>query len=420
MNGVSATIFVGAAEVVSLGGPAGARRGTAMNDIGVLTDTAVVMQGDRITAVGPERELRRAHADAAVVDCAGGVLTPGLVDSHTHVVFGAGRFAEHELRATGVPYMEIARQGGGIHASVRDLRSRTVDELVALALPRLKAMAASGVTTVEIKSGYGLALDDEITMLRAIRRLAVESPLRIVPTFMGAHEIPVEYRDVPHGRDAYMSELCDVMLPTVAQQGLARFADVFCEPGVFTIDEARRYLERARLNGLGLKLHADELEGSGAAELGVSLGAVSVDHLAAISAAGVDALGAAPTVATLLPGTMLFLGRERQAPARALIEAGAAVALATDANPGTSPILNLGIILTLGVSVLRLRVAEVFTATTVNGAAALGLADRVGRIAVGCSADLALWDVGDHREIPYWFGERMCRASWSRGKPCHP
>jgi imidazolonepropionase len=303
---------------------------------------------------------------------------------------------------------------------VRDLRSRTVDELVALALPRLKAMAASGVTTVEIKSGYGLALDDEITMLRAIRRLAVESPLRIVPTFMGAHEIPVEYRDVPHGRDAYMSELCDVMLPTVAQQGLARFADVFCEPGVFTIDEARRYLERARLNGLGLKLHADELEGSGAAELGVSLGAVSVDHLAAISAAGVDALGAAPTVATLLPGTMLFLGRERQAPARALIEAGAAVALATDANPGTSPILNLGIILTLGVSVLRLRVAEVFTATTVNGAAALGLADRVGRIAVGCSADLALWDVGDHREIPYWFGERMCRASWSRGKPCHP
>ncbi len=417
---VPATIFVGAREVVTLDGPAGARRGTAMREVEVRTDTAVVMQGDRIAAVGPEQALRAEWADAQVVDCAGGVLTPGLVDSHTHVVFGAGRFAEHELRATGVPYMEIARQGGGIHASVRDVRTRTVDELVALALPRLRAMAASGVTTVEIKSGYGLSLDDELLMLRAIRRLAIESPLRIVPTFLGAHEIPLEYRELPDGRAAYLTELCDVMLPTVATQGLARFADIFCEPGVFTIDEARRYLQRARLNGLGLKLHADELEGSGAAELGVALGAVSVDHLAAISPAGIAALGTAPTVATLLPGTMLFLGRERQAPARALIDAGAAVALATDANPGTSPILNLGIILTLGVSVLRLRVAEVLTAATVNGAAALGLADRVGRLSPGCSADVALWDVTDHREIPYWFGERMCRASWSRGKPCHP
>jgi imidazolonepropionase len=244
-------------------------------------------------------------------------------------------------------------------------------------------------------------------------------PCTIVPTFLGAHEIPLEMRERPDGRTGYIDAVCDTMLPAVAEAQLARFADVFCEPGVYTVDESRRVLQAARALGLGLKLHADELEDSGGAALAVEMGAVSADHLAAVSPAGIAALASSDTIATLLPGTMLFLGRERQAPARALIERGAAIALATDFNPGTSPLSNIGIVLTLGVSELRLSVAEAFIATTVNAAAALGLARDTGQLAPGFLADIALWDVRDHREIPYWFGERLCRASWARGKPCH-
>ena len=353
------------------------------------------------------------------MDCAGGVLTPGLVDSHTHAVFGGPRHPEHELRAGGADYMEIARQGGGIHSSVRDLRGRTDDELVALALPRLARIAAKGVTTIEVKSGYGLSPHDELRTLDVIRRLADLTPLRLVPTWLGAHEIPAECRATPVARRDYMRLLRDDMLPAVVAQGVARFADTFCEPGVFTVEESRDLLSAAGAAGLGLKLHADELETSGGAELAAEIGAVSADHLAAVSAQGIARLAAAGTVATLLPGTMLFLGRARQAPARDLIAAGAAVALATDFNPGTSPTTNLPLILTLGVSLLRMSVAEVLVAATVNGAAAVGRAGDVGQIAPGFSADLALFDVHDVREIPYWYGESLCRASWARGQPCH-
>lgn len=411
-------LFLGASEVVTLAGPGRARRGREMADAGVRAHCAVAVEGERIVAVDTNAALRARFANAAVVDCAGGVLTPGLIDSHTHAVFGAGRFAEHELRATGVPYLEIARNGGGIHASVRDLRARSEDELLALARERLRRVIASGVTTIEIKSGYGLTLDDELKTLRVVRALATSVPCRVVPTLLGAHEIPLEMRGIDGGRGRYIRSVCDEMIPAAARDGLARFADVFCEPGVYTHDEARRILESARANGLGLKLHADELENSGGAELAASLGAASADHLAAISDAGISALASSETVATLLPATMLFLGRERHAPARALIERGAAVALASDFNPGTSPLANLGIVMTLGVSVLRLSAAEVFNAVTVNGAAAVGLAGETGQIAPGFSADLALWDVRDHREVPFWFGERLCRASWTRGKPC--
>ena len=315
--------------------------------------------------------------------------------------------------------MEIARRGGGIHASVRDLRTRTADDLVALAAPRLRALAASGVTTVEVKSGYGLSLADEIRTLQVIQRLGDTLPLRIVPTWLGAHEVPLEYRERTHGRAEYLEVLLHEMLPVIARDRLARFADVFCEPGVFTVDESRTILLAARSAGLGIKLHADELTTAGGAELAGELRATSADHLAAVSDAGIAALAEGGTVATLLPGTMLFLGKATQAPARRLIDAGVAVALATDFNPGTSPTTNFPLILTLAVSQLRLSVAEAFVAATVNGAAALGLADRVGQLAPGFSADLVLWPVGDVREIPYWYGAGRCRASWARGKPCH-
>jgi imidazolonepropionase len=384
-----------------------------------LAHAAVAVENDRIVAVGPQAELQKAHPTAERVDCAGGVLTPGLVDSHTHGIFGKPRFEEQELRAAGVGYMEIAKQGGGIHASVRDLRARGEDELFALALPRLRRLAAHGTTTVELKSGYGLSLDDELKSLRVIRRLQEALPLRIVPTFLGAHEIPLEYRALPKTRADYVALLIHEMIPQVAREGLATFADIFCEPGVYTVAESRDVLGAARRHGLQLKLHADELEPASAAELAAELGAVSADHLAAISDAGVRALAGAPTVATLLPGTMLFLGKSKQAPARELIAAGAAIALASDFNPGTSPTVNLPLMLTLGVSQLRLSVAEALNAATVNGAAALGLAAETGQIAPGFSADLTLWDVDDVRELPYWYGDHRCRASWARGKPCH-
>lgn len=412
-------LFINAGQVVTCAGPARARRGEEMRHLGLAPGAAVAVRDGRIAAVAPQDQLEREYQGATQIDCAGALLAPGLVDSHTHAIFGRARYDEQELRAAGLDYMEIARRGGGIHSSVRDLRGRGEDELSALAARRLTALASYGVTTVEVKSGYGLTVDDELKTLRVIARLARELPLRIVPTWLGAHEIPLEYRGTAGDRADYVRLLLHEMLPRVVEERLARFADVFCEPGVYTTDEARTILTAARQSGLALKLHADELTSSGGAELAAALGATSADHLAAISDAGVAALASGPTVATLLPGTMLFLGKTRQAPARRLIDAGVPVALATDFNPGTSPTVNLPLILTLAVSQLHMSAAESIVAATVNGAAALGLSDRVGQLAPGFSADLAIFDVEDYRELPYWYGDRRCRASWTYGKPCH-
>ena len=413
-------LFVNASQVVTCAGPGRARRGEETRDVGILRNTAVAVSGGRIAMIGAAADLRNAFGDADIIDCQGGVLTPGLVDSHTHTVFGKPRFEEHELRAAGHDYMEIASRGGGIHSSVRDFRARSEDELFALALPRVRELASYGTTTLEIKSGYGLTVEDELKALRVIERLAHAVPLRIVPTWLGAHEIPAEYRGSDASRRQFIELLVAEMLPKVVAQGIARFSDVFCEPGVFTIDETRRILEASRAAGLGLKLHADELEPCGGAELAASLDAASADHLAAISDRGIQALAESSTVATLLPGTMMFLGKPRQAPARALIDAGAAVALATDFNPGTSPTVNFPLMLTLGVSQLRMSLAESVLAATVNGAAALGLAGETGQIAPGFAADLALFAIDDVRELPYWYGARLCVGSWRAGAPCHP
>ena len=417
--GGDARIFVNARQVVTCTGPARGRRGAEMNDAGVRSDVAVAVAHGLIAAVGPLDELRSTYRDAREIDCGGGVLMPGLVDSHTHGVFGRARSDEQELRAAGLDYMEIARRGGGIHASVRDLRETSEDALFALARRRLLRLAAFGTTTIEVKSGYGLSLDDELKSLRVIDRLRRELPMRVVPTFLGAHEIPLEYRTSNTARTAYIEIVINDMIPIVARNGLARFADVFCEAGVYTVDESKRILTAARRAGLLLKLHADELTSSGGAELAASLAATSADHLGAISDAGIAALARGSTVATLLPGTMLFLGKSTRAPARRLIESGVPVALATDFNPGTSPTPNLPLILTLGVSQLHLSSAESVVAATVNAAAALGLADHVGQITPGFAADLALFDVEDVRDVPYWYGDNRCVATFVGGKPCH-
>jgi imidazolonepropionase len=412
-------LFINASQVVTCQGPGRARRGPEMSDACVRTGVAVAVEGERVAAVDAPSTLRDRYPRARAIDCEQRLLMPGLVDSHTHAIFGRPRFEEQEMRAAGLDYMEIARRGGGIHSSVRDLRARTEDELFALARGRLLRLASFGTTTVEVKSGYGLTLDDELKTLRVIDRLRRELPMRVVPTFLGAHEIPLEHRGSAAARQAYVERLIHEMIPAVAEGRLARFADVFCETGVYTVDESRAVLSAARAAGLLIKLHADELTACGGAELAASLGATSADHLAAVSDEGIAALAAASTVATLLPGTMLFLGKTKHAPARRFVDAGIPVALATDFNPGTSPTPNLPLMLSLGVSQLRLGAAEAVVAATVNGAAALALSGDIGQIAPGYSADLALFDIHDVRELPYWYGDNRCVATYVRGKPCH-
>jgi imidazolonepropionase len=385
-----------------------------MADVEVLSDAAVLLDGGRIQAVDTYRALRDRHG-GAVAEEVRGVLFPGLVDCHTHAVFGGPRLADHERRALGENYQTIAALGGGILESVRDVRARAEGELAALTRSRIRTLMAHGSTTIEVKSGYGLDPASELKQLRVIRAVAQKERVTLVPTFLGAHAVPPEFRD---RRAEYVRLLCDELIPTVARQQLAQACDVFCEPGAFDPAEARAILDAARRAGLALKLHADEFANSGGAELAVELGALSADHLAAVSAAGVRALGRGGTVAVLLPATMVFLGHERQAPARRLVEAGAAVALATDFNPGTSPTVSLPLVMTLGVSQLGLTHAEVVTAVTVNAAAALGLAGDRGQIVAGLRADLVSFEVSDWREVAYWMGTNLVTAVWTGGSAC--
>jgi imidazolonepropionase len=383
-----------------------------------VVDRGVVLVGDdgMIAAIGSYRELHGAYPAAEVVEV-DGVLFPGFIDCHTHAVFGAARTTDHERRARGISYKEIAAQGGGILASVRDVRTRTVEDLASLTRTRLAHLLAAGTTTVEVKSGYGLSLESELSQLEAIDLASDSAGPAVVPTFLGAHEVPPESRDDP---DCYVSLVVEQMLPAVERQGIARFCDVFCEPGVFTVQQSRRVLEAAQRHGLGLKLHADEIDGSGGAELAAELGAASADHLAAISAAGIDALSRSETVAVLLPGTMLFLGSRNQAPARRLLQSGVAVALATDFNPGSSPGMSLPLMTTLGVSQLGMLPAEAIMAITVNAAAAIGEAGARGQIAPGFRADIVLAAVHDWRELPYWYGVNLIAEVWVNGVACHP
>ncbi|HET7230597.1 MAG TPA: imidazolonepropionase [Longimicrobium sp.] len=409
-----ALVFVNAAEVARCTGPS--RGGDDADPAATLARGAVAVRRGAIIAVGSEDEILRAHPDAERVDCGGRVLTPGLVDSHTHAVFGRYRTDEYALRSQGVPYMEIARRGGGINASVRDLRARSEDELVQMALPRLREMLACGTTTAEVKSGYGLSTEDELKTLRAIARLRELQPIDIVPTFLGAHEFPPEHRGSDAERERYVDLLVSEMIPAVAESGLACFCDVFMEPGVFTRAQTERILRAGLDYGLRPKLHADELEGSGGAELAAELGAASADHLGDISEAGIRALAESPTVATLLPGTLFFLGRPKFAPARALLDAGATVALATDFNPGSCPSPNLQFTMTAACSRMGMSPAEALRAATAAGAAALELTDGRGTISVGAPADLVLWNATSADEIPYRLAAPIVAGVWKRGR----
>ncbi len=373
---------------------------------------AVVLNESRIAWVGPHGELPAVPTDAETLDASGRVVLPGLIDSHTHLLFAGARADEFEQRLEGRTYQEIAAHGGGINATVRRVRGSSKEQLKALARPRLERMLHHGVTTVEVKSGYGLSLADELKCLEAIADLNAEGPWDLVPTFLGAHAVPPEFEG---NRDGYLRLLRDDMLPEVARCRLAQFCDVFCETGVFSLEESERILSRARDLGFGLKLHADELTPLGGARLAARLGAVSADHLLCIDDAGIDALAGSRTVATLLPGTAFFLGMP-YAPARRLLDRGVTVALASDCNPGTCPTENLPLIGTMACTQMKMRPAEVVTALTLHAATALDRADRLGSLAVGKQADLVIFDVPDYRLLFYHFGVNHVWRVIKRGR----
>jgi len=378
----------------------------------VLKQSAVVISEGRVHALGSSDEILAKYPHAERVDCTGFVITAGFVDSHTHAVFGGWRAAEYDMRSRGLDYMEIARRGGGINASVNDVRTRSESELLELALQRIEVAQRAGTTTIEIKSGYGLSVASELKLLRIINAVAARTPLTVVPTLLGAHDVPLDYRD---RRADYVRQVTDEMIPAVATEKLAKFCDVFMEPGAFTAPETRTILNAGKQHGLLPKLHADEFENSGAAELAVELDAVSADHLGAVSAGGIEALAGSDTVATLLPVTLLFLGKSQYAPARRLLDAGATVALASDFNPGTAPAPNLQLALTLACSQMRMTPLEALVAATAGGARALRL-DDVGVLEPGARADLVVWKTASHAEIPYRCGFAPIHSVWKGGK----
>jgi imidazolonepropionase len=388
------------------------RRGATLRDLRLITDGAAVIEGERIAWTGPTADLPPLPPDAEIIDATGQVVLPGFVDSHTHLIFAGSREDEFEQRLQGLTYQQIAERGGGINATVRRVRTASRDELKSLARPRLRQLLRHGVTTVEVKSGYGLTLADELKCLEAVAELNAEGPWELVPTFLGAHAVPPEYRS---DRDGYLGLLINQMLPEVARCRLAEFCDVFCETGVFSVEESRRILTQAHDLGLRLKLHADELTPLGGAELAARLGATSADHLLCVTEAGIDALAAAGTVATLLPGTAFFLGMP-YAPARRLIERGVPVALASDCNPGTCPTENLLLVGAMACTQMKMLPAEVVNALTVNAAAALGRADRLGSLEPGRQADFVIWDVPDYRQLFYHFGINHVHRVIKRGR----
>ena len=390
-----------------------ARLMTMADGCAVVADGVVASRAGRIVYAGPRAEAPTLDA-ADIVDCGGRLVSPALIDPHTHLVYAGDRAHEWKQRLEGASYEEIARAGGGIVSTMQTVRIASEAELVAQSLPRLDALLAEGVGTVEIKSGYGLTLDDELKMLRAARALAAQRPVRIVATFLGAHALPPEYA----GRgDAYIDAVCTQMIPAVAAEHLAEAVDVFCEGIGFSPDQTRRVFEAARAHGLSVKVHAEQLSNQRGAELAAGFGALSADHLEHLDDAGIAAMARAGTVATLLPGAYYFTRETRLPPINALRAAGVLIALATDCNPGTSPLTSPLLVMNMAATLFRLTVEECLLGVTRHAARALGRADEIGTIAAGKACDLAIWNVERPEQLVYPIGFNPLQSRVFNGVP---
>ncbi|MGA2113914.1 MAG: imidazolonepropionase [Bryobacteraceae bacterium] len=400
-------------QLVTVAGPARPRTGAELRDLAIIPDGAMRVRDGRIADIGARADIERACCrDTEIVDAGGRVVLPGFVDAHTHAVFAGNRSGEFERRARGATYSEIAAEGGGIRSTVRRTRDASEDDLLHAARRYASWFLAGGTTTIEVKSGYGLSVAAELKMLRVIRALGASGLVRTVPTFLGAHEIPDEYR----GRTSeYVELVIREMLPRVAQEKLAEYCDVFCEPHIFDVPHTRAILRAAQGLGLGVRIHADQFSPDSGALLAAEVGAATADHLESTTAAGFDALARAGVQPVLLPASVYHLGSTRYPAARAMIEAGLAIVLATDFNPGSSPTASMPMVLSLASTHLRLTPAESIAAATINAAYSLGRGHEIGSLEPGKVADFAIHDCTNYRELAYFFGRETALAVYSAG-----
>ena len=373
-----------------------------LSDVEILVEDSTIIQISK-TVGGVEEEI----------DADGALITPGFVDSYTHPIFSSNRANEFDMRVSGKSYEEIASMGGGIISSINGVRNASEEQLLEECLERINFFLVHGTTTIEAKSGYGLTIEDELKSLRVIKRLNESSPLDIIPTFMGAHAFPPEFKNDHEG---YVRLICEEMIPVVAEENLAEFCDVFCENGYFTLDDSRKILETAKEYGLTPRLHADEFVDSGAAGLSAEVGAISADHLMAVSNEGIQKMAEGGVIATLLPGTTLFLGKNKYAPGRKIIDSGCDVALATDYNPGSCTIQSMPQIISLANLHCGLSIDEAFKGATWNGAKAINRGKKLGAIVEGFQADMLFWELGTIEEIPYWMGSDRILNVMKKGK----
>jgi imidazolonepropionase len=411
---VKSLAILHASQLVTVAGPHRPRVGKEMQELAIIKDGGMLIRDGKIAAIGKSKEIARDLPHTTeVVDASGQVVMPGFVDAHTHLVFGGSRLDDFERRARGETYEQIAAAGGGIWSTVEKTRAASEDELFEQAQRHANWLLQSGTTTAEAKSGYGLTVQSELKILRTIRRIAKETPLECVPTFLGAHAVPKEDKTEP---DRYVERVIGEMLPAVALENLAEFCDVFCERGYFSIDQARKILTAAGNAGLKLRIHADQLSNSGGAKLAAELGAVTADHLEKTDEDGIAALKAANVQPVLLPGSVYALGSIGYPRARAMIDAGLAVVLATDFNPGSSPTPSMPMILSLACTQMKMSPAEAIVASTVNAAYSLGRGDKIGSLERGKRANFLIFDCEDYREIAYWFGCPLTKSVYVAGE----
>ncbi len=409
---MSKLIVVNASAIVTLAGPAHPRVADELRELAIIPDGAMLIIDGLIAAVGTHAEIAPLEANAEVVDAGGRLVTPGFVDAHTHLLFAGNRADEFEKRCAGMTYQEISAQGGGILSTVRKTRAASEDQLVSAASRYARWFLHGGTTTVEAKSGYGLTVEDELKILRAIQRIGKSTLLRTVPTFLGAHEIPEEYRD---RADDYAALVIDEMLPRVAAEKLAEFCDIFCESKVFNLDQSRRILTAAKQHGLGLRMHADQFTSFGASDLAAELGAKTCDHLEQTQPASIAALKAAGVQPVLLPASVYAIGSQKYPAARAMIEAGLPVVLATDFNPGSSPTASMRMVMSLACTQMKMTPAEALSAATINAAYSLNRGHEIGSLDPGKSADFVVHDAEDYRELPYFFGDHQAAMVFVEG-----